>query len=25
LQSESRLFGAPESTFCIAAGRVQPI
>ena len=25
LQSELRLFGAPESTFCIAAGRVQPI
>jgi len=25
LQSESRLFGAPESTFYIDAGRVQPI
>jgi DNA replication and repair protein RecF len=25
LHSESRLFGAPESTFCIDAGRVQPI
>ncbi len=25
LHSKSRLFGAPESTFCMDAGRVQPI